>query len=468
MRRVILSLILALSAALAQNPFLQKPYLQLGDRPRNLDREGVTVLWHAPDQDGNWSAEVRSEGESSWRQSGAPQVRRIDVRGVQPHRVYSAELTGLAPGRKFTYRILMDGKPVFEASATARRPAGQPHTLAVMGDIAQDSDGQRAIAWQLAQAKPEYLVQVGDIVYARGLVSEYYKKYFPAMNADEPQASKGGPILRSMVSLGIPGNHDMSAKMDLGAQPEALAYFYYLSMPLNGPLSRSAEGNYPELKGGDDVMKAFYAAAPGFPQMAMYSFDYGDAHWTMLDSNSYVDWTEPKLREWVRNDLRSAKGAKWRFVGLHHPPFQSSRNHFGDQWMRVLADIFQEEGVDIVFSGHVHNYQRTHPLKFTIKPEDAQSPMKRGKIDGTWTLDKNYDGAAKTRPDGIIWIVTGAGGAGLYNKEQEGDRQSWQEFTLRFVSTIHSFTLVDVSPDRVTVRQVDANGKEIDRFALTR
>ena len=57
--------------------------------------------------------------------------------------------------------------------------------------------------------------------------------------------------------------------------------------------------------------------------MANFSFDYGNAHWVVLDSNPYADWTDSALREWVERDLARAKGATWKFVAFHHPGFNS-------------------------------------------------------------------------------------------------------------------------------------------------
>ncbi len=472
-RRVIL-LILALGAACAQPPaepvngFWQKPYLQLGDHPKLLARERALAVWHAEDRDSAWTAEVRSGTEKGWRTAQVKLVRTVAVPGTPPHRIYAAELNRLTPGQPFQYRIGRNGQWVFESGGTARRPPGETHTFAVMGDIAQASAGQKAVAHQMSLAKPEYLVQVGDVVYGRGRVTEYYEKYFPILNADQAAADAGGPVLRSTLTLSLPGNHDIATKVDLGSPNDYLAYFYYWLMPLNGPVKTITAGHVPEISGAEAPRNAFLKANPAFPQLAMYSLDYGDAHWIMLDSNQYVDWTDPKLREWVRNDLRAARKSAWKFVGVHHPPFQSSRNHFNDQWIRLLSDIFEQEGVDVVFSGHVHNYQRTRPIRFAVKPEEAQPPMKKGKIDGTWQLDQNYDGLTKTEPQGVIWIVTGAGGAGLYNKEQEADTASWQPFTVKFISTVHSFTLATISPTELTVRQIDQSGREVDRFRITK
>jgi hypothetical protein len=94
---------------------------------------------------------------------------------------------------------------------------------------------------------------------------------------------------------------------------------------------------------------------------------------------------------------------------------------------------------------------------------------KRGKVvNGKWTLDKKFDGNRSTKPDGVIYIVTGAGGQTLYNPEQTNDTDSWQKFTARFESRVHSFTLLDVNGSVLTLRQVNINGKEIDRVKITK
>src|SRR5262249_58660776 len=110
-------------------------------------------------------------------------------------------------------------------------------------------------------------------------------------------------------------------------------------------------------------------------------------------------------------------------------------------------------GVDLVFSGHVHNYQRSSPLRFVPGPEGDDKPVigKDGRpvtegrlVAGRWRLDRTFDGAAHTHPDGVIYVITGAGGQHLYNPEQQDDPGSWQGFTHRFVSKTHSLTVADV------------------------
>jgi 3',5'-cyclic AMP phosphodiesterase CpdA len=211
--------------------------------------------------------------------------------------------------------------------------------------------------------------------------------------------------------------------------------------------------------------------------MANYAFDYGGAHWTVLDTNAYADWTDPELRAWLERDLTSdaARTATWRFVAFHQPPFHTGKAHADEQRTRVLVDLFEKAGVDLVFCGHVHNYQRTYPLRFSVAPPAEVKRRPRaagvaadGRVAGRWTLDKSYDGVTQTCPDGIIYVVSGAGGARLYSREQHDDEASWQEFTARFVANTHSLTVVDVADARLTLRQVSSQGDELDHFVVTR
>jgi len=464
MKKLALVLLLASLCIYAESgPFRAKPYLQLGDNPSKMSE--LALLWQTADTDAAWLVEVKSASSSKWQKMDGPAFRRVAVRGIEAHRVYQADLKGLKHGEEFEYRLSIAGAQVFSARGRARKSAGQDFRFAVFGDCAQDTLPQRAVAYQTYLAKPDFVLIPGDIVYARGQVSEYMVKYFPVYNADEPSETVGAPLLRSTLFVAAPGNHDI-ASPDLQKYPDGLAYYYYWSQPLNGPLKTIGSPSTPILVGGDDDKKAFLAAAgAAYPAMANFSFDYGNAHWTMLDSNKNVDWTDPALRKWLENDLKSAQSATWRFVSFHHPGFNSSRSHFKDQWMRGLADVFEKYKVTVVFNGHVHNYQRSFPLSFVSKPGGFNKTT--GELDGDWTLDKNYDGKVNTKPKGVIYMVTGAGGAKLYNPEQQTQPDGWQSFTSKFISTTNSFTIVDVKGKQLTVKQIGANGDELDRFVIT-
>ena len=133
--------------------------------------------------------------------------------------------------------------------------------------------------------------------------------------------------------------------------------------------------------------------------------------------------------------------------------------------------------VDVVFNGHVHNYQRSYPLRFepikkgngTLMIGGRDGKTIRGRVvPGRWVLDKTFNGKTDTTPDGVIYVVTGAGGQKLYNPEQHDDTDSWQKFTDKFISNAHSLTVANVDGKTLTIRQIDVDGKELDRFVITK
>jgi len=458
----------AAASATPAGAFVVKPYLQLGEPADSRKVDGLDVVWHAADVDADWKLEYRPADDPSWRPADEPKGRRIAVVGETPHRVYRARLRDLSPGGGCAYRVVRGGEVVFSATAKSPKARDQPQRFVVFGDCGAGTPGERAVAFQVHREDPDYVMITGDIVYSRGRVSEYRDRFWPAYNADTATRDGGAPLLRSILFTAAAGNHDI-ANRDLGKNPDGLAFFLYWAQPRNGPALRDGGPNVAPLSGPEENQRAFReSAGDAFPGAGNFSFDYGNAHWTVLDTNAYINWRAPELRAWVERDLAAARDADWRFVSFHQPPFNSSKAHFNDQLTRVLADVFEAGKVDLVFSGHVHNYQRTYPLRFKLA-DDAGETARRGELlGGSFVLDREYDGRTVTRPRGVIYLVTGAGGATLYDPEQQDDPASWQEYTHKFVSKIHSLTVADVQGTTLTVRQVSSEGRELDRFVVTK
>ena len=456
----------------SESPFVAKPYLQLG----HVSAPGTLVLvWHSADREGTWTVDYRPGTGGRWQGARAPSFGRVAVGGVAPHRVYYVALTDLQPGELFGYRVGLEGKVIFESEGRAPKAADQPYRFVTFGDCGADTPEQRQIAQRTFNLKPDFVMITGDIVYGKGLISEYSSKYWPIYNADLATPHAGVPLMRSTLFIAAPGNHDIASR-DLEKTPDGLAYFYYWYQPLNGPIGTEGGPLVAPVLGPESNKKAFLdAAGKAFPQMANFSFDYGNSHWTILDANATVDWTNSQLQEWLTNDLASARGATWRFVNFHQPGFNSSKTHFNEQYMRILAPLFEAGKVDVVFNGHVHNYQRSYPLQFVPAGENGAAPViKDGKlvnkrlVDGKYKLDRKFNGQTDTTPEGVIYLVTGAGGQHLYNPEQQDDPGSWQEFTYKHVSKVFSLTLAEVNGPVLTVRQLTPDGEEVDRFVVTK
>src|ERR1051326_1183684 len=381
------AVVLALAFAPPEpGPFLEKPYLQLGDAPKLSPQESLVVLWHTADTRADWKVEVRTSKDRDWRAAGTPSAQTVSspagmpwisvnkdgtkkenpaAQAIAPHRVFRAQLTNLVPGEEFHYRLLKAGKPVFDAAAHARKSVRQPFRFALFGDCGQGTPSENAIAYQTWLAKPDFLFIPGDIVYTAGRISEYRAKFFPSYSAEEPSPATGAPLLQSVPFIAAPGNHD-TALVNFQRFPDALAYFLYWDQPLNGPVPppEAAKAQH-TLTGKIGQTEFLEAAKPRYPRMANFSFDYGNSHWTVLDANTYMDWGNAALREWLTIDLAAAQLAPWGFVAFHQPGFNFPKEHFNEQYMRMLSPIFEAGHVDIVFAGHVHNYQRSFPMTFT-------------------------------------------------------------------------------------------------------
>jgi acid phosphatase type 7 len=463
--------------ACAQTPpamvgdFMAKPYLQIGHNPSPTS---LQLLWHTTDAEAVWAVEHQLDAKSSWTKTPTPTSTRVAVAGVDPHRVYQAALTGLKSNSTFAYRVLKNGKVIFTSNAQSPHSGERPYRFVAFADIGAETVDQKKLAMQAYMAKPDFVVVPGDIVYERGLISEYRTKFWPMYNADVA-GDMGGPLLRSVPMICAPGNHDTDTR-DLDKYPDALAYYYYWNQPLNGPTIQEGSPVVPVLTASTDNRAAFtQAAGDNYPRMTNYSFDYGNAHWTVIDSNPYVDFTDSTLVNWVKKDLAAAQGATWRFVMYHHPGFNSAREHYEQQHMRLLSPAFEAGKVDVVFNGHVHNYQRSYPMTFVPDKKGVLlvggmgNKTARGRVvNGRWTLDKSFDGKKDTTPKGIVYVVTGAGGQTLYNPEQNDDPDSWQKFTAKFYSNVHSLTVVDMDGKKMSVRQIDADGRKLDAFTITK
>ena len=95
------------------------------------------------------------------------------------------------------------GKPVFEASAHARKSGTQPFRFVLFGDCGQGTPSENTVAYQAYLAKPDFLFIPGDIVYSSGRISEYRERFYPTYNADEPAATIGAATRELQFRLAL-------------------------------------------------------------------------------------------------------------------------------------------------------------------------------------------------------------------------------------------------------------------------
>jgi len=317
--------------------------------------------------------------------------------------------------------------------------------------------------------KPDLALNTGDNVYNNGAEGSYRDYWFPVWNSDVDSNEAGAPFIRSIPFYIVVGNHDMGATgvnaNMLGSDTagrftgntdggDALAYFNNYYFPLNGPTGVDTQftwngdtvtpnGMIFSFKGKTYTSPAAIAAyrastsvdaGNGSKQqidhMHNFSFDSGSAHFVFLDANPHLfdgvldgpaitaapQLTFPPypsaLRDWLIHDLDSSS-QPWKFVVFHQPAFSSGNATVRNNQMRAAAKFLEDHGVNMVFNGHEHNYQRTFPIRANANV--AAGPSTPGPA--AVSIDTSFDGVTQTVPDGVLYIVEGAGG----NRDFDGD-----------------------------------------------
>lgn len=104
---------------------------------------------------------------------------------------------------------------------------------------------------------------------------------------------------------------------------------------------------------GSDVMTGCY-----------YSFDWGDAHFAVLNSNDMYPMSMQQIN-WLKNDMNKSD-AQWKIILMHRALYSAGKNINKPDTLvmrNVLLPVIDELGIDVVFAGHDHMYFRTHQVK---------------------------------------------------------------------------------------------------------
>lgn len=504
MRNIRLSVLLAFLLWLAGNAsgqtLLAKPYVQPGPAPDATGHDTMIIAWVTDATPGDFVVEYGWDGQPPLRST--PKRTAINLKAYTPpaktppksdkpaadkdddddddkpaakpptvppqhYLNYAATLSGLPSDRTIWYRVSLGATVVREASFRSRVSADKTIHFTAVGDIANGKEGQDAIAYHMAATRPDFVLALGDIVYKSGRASEYMSHFWRTYtNGDGSDTKSGTSLFATSPAYALLGNHD--ADTSLNIYPDALAAYYFFHAPTNGP----GVGKWNTPIGRDAAnVAAFRAAAASYPHLGFYSFDNGPAHFLVLDSNGYVKTDDPALVRWIESDLAKST-ARWKIVATHAPAFHSSPQHYSEQKLRRLAPLFEKHGVSLVLAGHVHNYQRSFPLRFAPNPP---APGEKT-VSGAFTIDRTFDGKTNTQPDGVIYMVAGGGGGTLYKDPLEKTaktlrdkyKDNYADYTARHVADRYSFLHCQVSPTELTLRAIDGDGKEIESIRLTK
>lgn len=170
-----------------------------------------------------------------------------------------------------------------------------------------------------------------------------------------------------------------------------------------------------------------------------YSFDYGNVHFTALDTKDGDFYQYNEQIRWLENDLANiSNNADWRVVALHYNG--KSCTYKEDNWkVMELYPLFEKYDVDLVLNGHAHTYERLNPLNG------------KGEVVVEYLEETRY----YEDPEGFISITIGSGGKlrgiGSDPKPFTPDPENCRHPNL-VAATIHTWAYLEISVDGNNLR----------------
>ena len=299
------------------------------------------------------------------------------VAGVASGHVFSALLYCVDPMEVVHYRVVADGDVSPDGTfVLAPQDPATPFAFAAFGDVRTNHDDHQAVVNAILAEAPDFVIQTGDLVEIALLPSEW--QTFFDVERD---------LLRNVPYLPVMGNH--------------------------------------ELWGGRDAFTGYFSAVD-FAGASQYALIWGNTRLIALDvtvpygaGTSQFQWMTDQLQA-AADDPRTVH----TIVFLHYPPYSSSNHGEEADPVRVrneLVPVWEQYGVDLVFSGHDHNYERSVV-------------------------------------NGRTYVVTGGGGAPLYDNGHA-------DWTVVSAKTLN-YCLVQVDGTQISVAAYDPQGALIDSFVI--
>ncbi|HEX8745893.1 MAG TPA: metallophosphoesterase [Pyrinomonadaceae bacterium] len=148
-----------------------------------------------------------------------------------------------------------------------------------------------------------------------------------------------------------------------------------------------------------------------------YVFKRGNVSFYSLNSN-YMDKRQLK---WIEEQF-AADTSEWKICFFHHPPYSSGGKHGSEEELRtVIEPLFLKYGINAVFAGHEHFYERIKPQK------------------------------------GIYYFISGAGG-----KLREGDVKRNSPLTEKAFDKDMSFMLLEIAGNEMHFQVISRTGETVD------
>ncbi|XP_060959895.1 purple acid phosphatase 15 isoform X2 [Cannabis sativa] len=297
-----------------------------------------------------------------------PRVQRL-VQGFQPeqisvslsstyHSVWISWITGLKPNTLYQYQCGdveegISNNLYYFKTMPKSGPKSYPSRIAVVGDLGLTYNTTSTIE-HLTSNHPDLILLVGDVSYANlyltnGTGTDCYSCSFPDTPIHEtyqPRWDFWGRYMQPLISnvpiMVIEGNHDIEP------QAENQTFVAYSSR------------------------FAFPSEECGSSSTLFYSFNAGGVHFIMLGAYAPYDRTSDQYK-WLEDDLASVdrEVTPWLVASWHAPWYSTYTAHYREaECMRVsMEDILYKYGVDLVFNGHVHAYERSNRVyNYSLDP----------------------------------------------------------------------------------------------------
>ena len=371
------------AAAVTRHPYPQSP-----------GRDRVTLMWRTA---------TPAVQTVDYGYTGSYNLSFTEGAATTAHEV---TLTGLSPGREYSYRLREAGQVLLQDTELYRfkTDAGRGNTtfsFFVSGDIGEDDPTkahQHYTDDMIRNITPraDFGLLCGDIVYPDGESALY----------DSVLMKPWANLLSNTAVWAALGNHDWHVDPDQNFVKE-------WSLPNNEH---------------------------------WYSFDWGNAHFVCLDTADGFLYSEAAQLAWLRADLTANLGkSTWTYVYYHHPILTCTYKSNIPALQAKLWPIFDEFKVDVVFNGHAHTYERLYPLRAGVPQNQNQNPR-------------------YTDPTGTIYIVSGCGG-----KINLAEPTTFCGPTAAFVDERVMFTQVFVYDKTMYIVTFDSiNGQVMDMVQVTK
>ncbi len=375
-------------------------------------------------------------------------------------------------------------------TATERQlnpPLGDGVSLTHPGEALEVKQG--FLTYNQGKEPVDLFLLLGDNAYLDGTDAQWQKAFFEIY----PE------IIQSAQVVPTIGNHEMGGTLFdlgpfLGFPPGRLITF--LGGTSSSPDPQSWDDGDPNtVDDGPPYLDIFSlpsngeagGVASGTEQY--YSLDYGNVHVVSLDSqlSNRDDSQRQAMADWLVDDL-SANDRDWTIVIFHHPPYSKGENHDSDvedaeiDMREVFTPIFDEHGVDVVYSGHSHSYERSYYLTGHTGLSTSFDLATHAELDADGNGASGQDAetyaqisAGSRIDDKVVYTVAGSSGKADELNPCVPPRTlgctppDWLMHPAHFVSLPEKGSVVvDASRKELTSRFIDVHGDVLDAFTIRR